>query len=53
MNKVFLILQRINRENAKDSGFYDGRFRSRLVDSKKKTLYLKLRKNKNHEETKI
>lgn len=28
--------QKINRQNAKDQGFYDGRFRPRVVVDKKK-----------------
>jgi len=47
MNINFKILQHKNRKSAKESGFYDGRFRTRRVTSKKHKIYLKLRKNKN------
>lgn len=46
MNITFKIAQTVNRQRAKDAGFYDGRFRSRTEPDKKKTVYLKLRKNK-------
>ena len=49
MNVRFHIAQILNRENAKEQGFYDGRYRSRVVPDKKKTLYLKYRRNKNIE----
>jgi len=47
MDKLFQIQQEINRESAKKQGFYDGRFRTKVVPDKKKNLYKKLRKNKN------
>lgn len=28
--------RKINRQNAKEQGFYDGRFRSKVVENKKK-----------------
>lgn len=40
------ISQSVNRERAKEQGFYDGRFRTRTVPNKKKTLYKKLRRDK-------
>jgi hypothetical protein len=36
MNKIFDIAQTVNRQRAKDQGFFDGRFRSRVVPDKKK-----------------
>ena len=46
MNKIFNINQSINRESAKEQGFYDGRFREKIVLDKKKNFYIKLRKQK-------
>lgn len=46
MNKLFNINQAVNRESAKQDGFYDGRFREKVVPDKKKNLYIKLRKEK-------
>ena len=46
MNKLYNINQTANRESAKRDGFYDGRFRERVVPDKKKNLYIKLRKQK-------
>lgn len=46
MNIIFKIAEQVNRQRAKEQGFYDGRFRSRIVSDKKKSAYLKLRKNK-------
>ena len=40
------IAEIVNRKRAKDQGFYDGRFRTRVIPNKKKTIYLKIRKNK-------
>ena len=46
MNKIFKIAQTVNRQRAVEQGFYDGRFRTRVVNKKKKNAYLKLRKSK-------
>lgn len=46
MNINFNIAQTVNRQKAVDEGFYDGRFRSRVVPDKKKNTYRKLRKQK-------
>lgn len=46
MNINFKIAQTVNRQRAKEHGFYDGRFRSRTEPDRKKTAYLKIRKNK-------
>jgi hypothetical protein len=46
MNRVLKIAETVNRKRAKEQGFYDGRFRTRTFSDKKKTEYLKLRRNK-------
>ena len=46
MNVIFKIAQTVNRQRAKKQGFYDGRFKSRVMPNKKRTAYLKLRKSK-------
>jgi hypothetical protein len=46
MNKLYNISQTINRKSAVSQGFYDGRFRTKVVSDKKKTEYIKLRKQK-------
>jgi len=46
MNIIFKIAEQVNRQRAKEQGFYDGRFKSRMIPDKKKSAYLKLRKNK-------
>lgn len=46
MNKIFDIAQTVNRQRAKDQGFFDGRFRSRIVTDKKKNEHRKLRRQK-------
>lgn len=38
--------QGVNRENAKSQGFYDGRFAPKTEPSKKRTGYLRLRRQK-------
>lgn len=38
--------QTINRKSAVKQGFYDGRFRTKVVSDKKKNAYLKMRRNK-------
>ena len=45
-SKFFKMMQEINRKSALSQGFYDGRFKSRTIPDKKKSAYLKLRKNK-------
>jgi len=49
MKTNFKIYQEINRKNAVKAGFYDGRFKSRIIIDKKKNEHRKLRKNKNIE----
>lgn len=46
MNVIFKIAQTVNRKRAVVQGFYDGRFKSRVMPNKKRTAYLKLRKSK-------
>ena len=46
MNVIFKIAQTVNRKRAVEQGFYDGRFKSRVMPNKKKNAYLKLRKSK-------
>jgi hypothetical protein len=46
MNINFKIAEQVNRERAKREGFYDGRFRPRIVPDKKKCVHIKLRKDK-------
>ena len=46
MNKLLKIAESINRKRAKKQGFYDGRFLNRTIPDKKKSEYLKLRRNK-------
>ena len=46
MNIIFKIAEQVNRQRAKEQGFYGGRFNSRMIPDKKKSAYLKLRKNK-------
>lgn len=43
------IAETVNRQRAKDQGFYDGRFRNRTIPNKKKFAHLKLRRKKNIE----
>ena len=45
-SKVYKIIQAVNRESAVSQGYYDGRFRPRIVPDKKKCVHIKLRKNK-------
>lgn len=44
--KLQKLSQAANRESAKKQGFYDGRFGSRVEPCKKKTQYLKIRRDK-------
>jgi len=46
MNIIFHIAEQVNRQRAKEQGFYDGRFKSRIMPDKKKLAYRKLRKQK-------
>jgi len=43
---IFKLMQAENRKTAIKAGFYDGRFKSRVMPNKKRTAYLKLRKSK-------
>ena len=47
MNTTFNIAQSAHRNQLKEEGFYDGRWKSRVVSDKKKNVYMKMRKNKN------
>ena len=48
MNKrLFNMAKASNRERAKDDGFYDGRFRSKVQDTKKQKQQRRNEKNKN------
>ena len=47
MNINFKIAQSVNREKAKEAGYYDGRYRSRIQPNRKKIAHIKMRKNKN------
>lgn len=44
--ELMKLSQTVNRESAVEQGFYDGRFSPRVVADKKKTEYLRLRRNK-------
>ena len=44
--KLHQLAQEANRESAKAQGFYDGRFGSRVEPCKKKSEYLKIRRDK-------
>jgi len=44
--KIYKIIQKDNRELAKNQGFYDGRYLPKREDSKKRTQYLKFRRDK-------
>jgi len=46
MDINFKIAQIINRKMAVSQGFYDGRFKSKVVPDKKKNIHKVLRKNK-------
>lgn len=43
--KLFNLSQGVNRDSAKEQGFYDGRFAPKTEPSKKRTEYLRLRRN--------
>ena len=49
MNVNFKIAQSVNRKKAVEQGFYDGRFKSKVIPDKKKSVHLKLRKQKPNE----
>lgn len=44
--KLYKLAQSVNRDSAKEQGFYDGRFSPRTEPDKKKTHYLRLRREK-------
>jgi hypothetical protein len=44
--KLYKLAQGSNRESAKSQGFYDGRFTPRTEENKKRTEYLRLRRDK-------
>ena len=44
--KLYKLAQGSNRESAKGQGFYDGRFAPRTEENKKRTEYLRLRRDK-------
>ena len=46
VNINFKIAETVNRQRAVEQGFYDGRFKTRTVPDKKKSVYMKLRKTK-------
>jgi len=46
MKNSLKIAESVNRQRAREQGFYDGRFCNRTIPDKKKTAYLKLRRNK-------
>ena len=39
MNKNFEFAKKKQRESAKEQGFYDGRFKTKMVPNKKKNKY--------------
>ena len=41
MNKNFEFAKKKQRESAKEQGFYDGRFKTKMVPNKKKDKYKK------------
>ena len=43
---MFKIMEAVNRNRAKEQGFYDGRFRSKIEGNKKKEVHKVFRKNK-------
>ena len=45
--KIYKLIQNNNRKSALSHGFYDGRFKPKIVPDKKKIVYIKMRKNKN------
>lgn len=44
--KLYKLAQGSNRESAKTQGFYDGRFTPKVEPAKKRTEYLRLRRDK-------
>jgi hypothetical protein len=44
--KLYKLTQAVNRDSAKSQGFYDGRFSPRTEPDKKRTQYLRLRREK-------
>jgi hypothetical protein len=47
--RLFKLALAANRKEAKNQGFYDGRFKSKIMPNKKKTQHSKYRKNKANE----
>ncbi len=45
--KLYQLTLSANRDSAKEQGFYDGRYGSRIEPCKKRTEHLKLRRDKN------
>lgn len=43
---LYKISSEINRNSAKEQGFYDGRFATKTFESKKKAIHQKFRKKK-------
>jgi hypothetical protein len=46
LNRIYKMASAANREEAKKQGFYDGRFKSKVVPDKKKIQHRQLRKQK-------
>ena len=46
--KLYKLTLSANRDSAKEQGFYDGRFGSRIEPDKKKGQHLKLRRDKHN-----
>jgi len=44
--KLYKLTLSTNRGSAKEQGFYDGRFSTKVEPNKKRTEHLKLRRNK-------
>ena len=44
--KLYKLVQSVNRDSAKEQGFYDGRFSPRTEPDRKRTHYLRLRRDK-------
>lgn len=48
-SRLFKLALAANRKEAKTQGFYDGRFKSKVVPDKKKNIHKKIRKSKHIE----
>ena len=46
--KLYKLTLSVNRDRAKEQGFYDGRYSSRIEPDKKKGQHLKLRRDKHN-----